>query len=654
MSNGQDVGDVYNATLERIRAQGEDKARLGMEAIMWIAYSERPLEPDELCQALGIEIGSTDLDNDNVPSIRTILNCGLGLVTVDSLSSKARLVHFTLQEHILANPTVFCSPHSMMAEVCLAYLNFECVRELPPTCDQLPPTTPFLEYASRYWGAHARRQTSTSVVSLALKLFDRFNEHISCELLFRERLASFSRLVFQDLRLVRCTALHAGAIVGVLEIMVPLLKINKWDLNAIDDFGSTALLWATWIGHDAIVKVLLEQEGIDPHIVDPSGRTLLSSAAENGHAGIAEMLLKRNDVNPDGADNHGRTPLSWAAGSKVIKALSRGSDVDFYTMGGGVQVPFSFPTGDHLSPDTKEGCERVVMMLLERRDVNPDSTDKSGRTPLSWAAGGGLEKIVRILLERNDVNPDTADENGRTPLSWAAEPGVPLLGSSENYEVVKMLLGQSSVNPDSADKSGRTPLSWAAGRGYDKIVRILLERNDVDPDTTDENGRTPLSWAAGLGIQLWGSGLNHERVVKMLLGQSSVNPDSADKSGRTPLSWAAESGCEEIIEVLLEQRDVNPDRADGGGRTPLSFAEKKGHKKIVGMLLQLNDAHPDTADESGQASFPCATGDGCGKAPQGQVESDDLTISRLGEELSKPSTDLSPCPEPPLKKIRLL
>ena len=110
MSSGQNVGDVYTATLERIRAQGEDRARLGMEAIMWIAYSERPFEPDELCQALGIEIGSTDLDNDNAPSIRTILNCGLGLVTVDSSSSKVRLVHFTLQEHILANPTLFCSP----------------------------------------------------------------------------------------------------------------------------------------------------------------------------------------------------------------------------------------------------------------------------------------------------------------------------------------------------------------------------------------------------------------------------------------------------------------------------------------------------------------------------------------------------------------
>ena len=91
MSNGQNVGDVYNATLERIRAQ-KDRARLGMEAIMWIAYSERPLEPEELCQALGVEIESTDLDNDNVPSIRTLLNCGPGLVTINLSSSKVRLV----------------------------------------------------------------------------------------------------------------------------------------------------------------------------------------------------------------------------------------------------------------------------------------------------------------------------------------------------------------------------------------------------------------------------------------------------------------------------------------------------------------------------------------------------------------------------------
>ena len=68
---------------------------------MWVAHSERPLEPHKLCEALGVKIGATDLDNDDVPPIRTVLNCALGLaIILDSSSAKVCLVHFTLQEHI--------------------------------------------------------------------------------------------------------------------------------------------------------------------------------------------------------------------------------------------------------------------------------------------------------------------------------------------------------------------------------------------------------------------------------------------------------------------------------------------------------------------------------------------------------------------------
>ena len=491
MSNGQNVGDVYAATLERIRAQGEDRARLGMEAIMWIAHSERPLRPDELCQALGIEIGSTDLDNDNAPSIRTILNCGLGLVTVDSSCFQVRLVHFTLQEHILANPTLFCGPHSTIAEVCLTYLNFGRIRKLWPALYLPSPTAPFLQYASCYWGSHARRQISTNVVSLALKLLDRFDAHISCELLLREELWKIRKEDEDYYHPLKCTALHAGAFLGVLEIMVSLLKINKWDLNATNMSGSTALMLATIMGHDAIVKVLLEQEGVDPHIVDRWGRTQLSWAAEKGHDGIVEMLLERSDVNPDTIDEDGRTPLLLAA---------------------------------------KNGRQKIVRMLLERNNINLDISDKSGRTAFSWAAGNGGEEIVKMLLERNNINPDIADKSGRTPLSWAA--------GSRREKIVRMLLERKDVNPDTPDGYGRTPLSWAAARGHGEIVRTLLERTDVNPDTTDDDGRTPLALAAENG---------HENIMGVLLQQKDARPDTADESGRTPYPSSTENGCRRVV-----------------------------------------------------------------------------------------------------------
>ena len=600
MSSGQDIGDVYAATLERIRAQEKDRARLGMEAIMWAAYSERPLSPEELCEALGVEIGSAGLENDNVPSIRTILNCGLGLVTVDSSSSKVRLVHFTLQEHIQANPTLFYNPHLMIAEVCLTYLNFGCIKDLSPALHSPPPTTPFLEYASHHWGEHARRQTSASVISLALKLLDAFDAHISCELLLRWEY-QMSMPDADQASPIEFTALHAAAFLGVLEIMVSLLKINKWDVNATGSFGTTALVWATKRGHDAIVKVLLGQEGVDPNIVDHSGRTPLSWAAgpwlwprgtSEGRERVVKMLLERNDVNPDSPDKTGRTPLSWAAENgceRAVQMLLERNDVNPDTMGGDGRTPLSWAAGPWLWPrGTSEGHERVVKMLLEQNGVNPDSTDKNRRTPLSWAAGSGRGEIVRMLLQRNDVNPGTADEDGRTPLSWAATPWHWKEGTEErNLRVLEILLERNDVYPDTADKSGRTPFSWAAGSGYEEIVGVLLERNDVNPDSADRSGRTPLSWAAEGG---------NEGVVWMLLERSDVNPDAVDKSGRTPFSRAAGEGREEIVELLLERSDINPDRPDMSDRTPLVWAAKNGHEKIVRMLLKPNDALPNTGD----------------------------------------------------------
>ena len=117
MTNGRGLGDAYGVTLDRIGAQSGGKSRLGMAALMWISRSERPMKADELCHAIGVQIGSTDPNPDNIPSIQTLLASCLGLVTVDREESTVRLVHFTLQEYlnsrssakiILCVPSVLC------------------------------------------------------------------------------------------------------------------------------------------------------------------------------------------------------------------------------------------------------------------------------------------------------------------------------------------------------------------------------------------------------------------------------------------------------------------------------------------------------------------------------------------------------------------
>jgi len=65
-----------------------------------------------------------------------------------------------------------------------------------------------------------------------------------------------------------------------------------------------------------------------------------------------------------------------------------------------------------------------VELLLRREGVDPNRVDtKYGQTPLSWAAENGHERVVEVLLERNDANPELADKNGRAPLSWASQNG---------------------------------------------------------------------------------------------------------------------------------------------------------------------------------------------------------------------------------------
>jgi len=186
MTDGLGLGDAYDATIERIKAQGRARSRLGIGALMWISYAERPLSPDELCHALAIELGSTDFNADNIPSITTLMGCCQGLITVDKKSSKVRLIHYTLPEYLSAHPDIFSRPHSAMAEICLTYLNSQQVEALSANPSSNSLGHPFLEYCSLYWGVHGKRELSDCGKSLALELLQECHGHISTRLLLKQ------------------------------------------------------------------------------------------------------------------------------------------------------------------------------------------------------------------------------------------------------------------------------------------------------------------------------------------------------------------------------------------------------------------------------------------------------------------------------------
>lgn len=145
------------------------------------------------------------------------------------------------------------------------------------------------------------------------------------------------------------------------------------------------------------------------------------------------------------------------------------------------------------------GHDAVVGRLLERSDVEADSKDNYGLTPLSWAARNKYEAVVRLLLERDDVEADSKDNYGRTPLSWAALKG--------QEAVVRLLLKRDDVNTNSKDRFGLTPLIYAVSKKYEAVVRLLLERDDVDANSKDRSGQTALDYATEH---------KHEAIIRLL------------------------------------------------------------------------------------------------------------------------------------------
>jgi len=501
MTSGSGLGDAYGATIDRIKAQGGDRPGLGMSALMCISHAERPLSADELCHAVAIELGSTNFNADNVPSMSTLLGCCQGLITVNKEASTVRLIHFTLQEYLSTSADIFSTPHSTMTEICLTYLNSEQIMAIPADSSPNIPNIPFLKHCFLYWGAHAKRELSDHARPLALQLLLECDGHISIKSFLEQSGYSWFLRTGRDLRF---NGLHWASFFGVAELVAALIEMGCYDTDVEDFWGRTPLALAAENGHEEVVKILLERGEANPNKPDASGLAPISCAAMSGHGAVVKIFIGREDVNPHRRDNAGTIPITLAA---------------------------------------RRGHTEVVKILLAHQDVNPNKLDTWDATLLWDAAAGGNEGAAIILLGREEVNPDKPDGDGRTLLSHAAGNG--------HVGVIKILLGCQEINPNKPDNSGRTPFSHAAGAGDGEVVKILLGCPEINPEKSDNDGRTPLFYAA-----MGGS----EEVVKMLLGCEKVNPNKLDNYSITALYFASGSKLERLMKMLRGREEVNPDQ----------------------------------------------------------------------------------------------
>ena len=204
-------------------------------------------------------------------------------------------------------------------------------------------------------------------------------------------------------------------------------------------------------------------------------------------------------------------------------------------------VPFPLPheQATRLHVLAMIGFEAQCAEII-RKGYSPIVQDFHGQTPMHYAtfpypgASDGQEDVIKLLLAKSEVDPNTQDAHGVTPLICAVQCG--------RDDITQVLLTYPDIDVNMVTAGYFfTALFYAVTGCHELITRALLQRDDLDVNFQNKTGMTALMHAASRG---------RTSVVEIILQHSGVRIDLRNDRNETALMIAYRKGYRAIVRLL--------------------------------------------------------------------------------------------------------
>jgi ankyrin repeat protein len=417
-SLSRNLPEAFEETIARIQRLPESQRRLGIHTLMWICHAKCAMTVSELSDALSVKLGQAAMSPKHRPSPKMMVECCQGLVTIDSETMNIRLAHYAIQEYLIGqSDNLFIRPNANIAEICLTYLLFDSFRQGPCSDEDAivsrTESNPFLSYASRYWGMHAKRSETDQTVQRLIFAFLGSRSAAACANQVMQINNLYREEYWNSEECYSTTALHLASHCGLENTLHKLLDEGIFPVDAATRMGTTPLNKAASGGHVSIVRFLL-QRGANPYSENWYGNAL-HCAAEAGYSGTIRELI-RHGMSANACQYYDRIPINCTLDNDHAAAfetlITLGADINACDEDG----RSVFHRAAMLD------CVNIIDLVLQRRWADLESKSGEGLMAMHYAALASNTAILLKLLDAGaDINAE--DSEGQTPLYFATHFG---------------------------------------------------------------------------------------------------------------------------------------------------------------------------------------------------------------------------------------